>query len=51
MVIHPSFKTIFDRVPYLKPYHYIISKEILYHFKQRNGVERLDNGGVRGDEK
>ena len=38
----------FDRVPYLKLCQYIILKERLYHFEQRNGVERLDNGGIRG---
>ena len=44
-------KRIFDRVPYLKPYHYIISKKISYYFKQRKGVKRVDNGGVRGNGK
>lgn len=42
---------IFDRVLCLKPYNFIIFKEISYQFKQRNGVERVDNGGVRGNEK
>ena len=32
----------------MKPYQYIISNKSSYHFKQRNNVEKVDNGGVRG---
>lgn len=39
---------IFDRVSYLELYYHIILREIDCHFKQYTGLEKSDDGGVRG---
>ena len=44
--LYQNLETIFDHVPYLKLYQYIILRESFYHFEQCNGVEKLGNGEI-----